>query len=312
MPQVAKKLRIAVLMGGPSAEYEISLKSGRMVLRALDKKKYIATPIVISKKGKWPVNFADFKKKFDLAFVAMHGEYGEDGTVQKILERHKIIYTGSDSQASKLGMDKIKSAAAFKKAGLAVPSSGKRFPLVVKPADRGSSVGVSIINSQQELTEALKLARRYSKKILVQEFVSGRELTCGVLEIDGHPRALPPTEIIPKSTRFFDYKAKYVRGASEEITPPKVPEKVIKKIQAQALLAHKVIGASGFSRTDMIVGDSRIYVLEINTIPGMTETSLLPQQAKAAGISFPKLLDIIIKTAWNPVRSGANIQVTSR
>lgn len=307
---MTKKLRIAVLMGGPSAEHEISLKTGEMVLANLDKNKYFAKGIKISKTGHWPISPAKIKQNFDLAFIAMHGEYGEDGTVQKILDDNKIRYTGSGVKASQLGMDKAKSSAKFKKAGLKVPDFSLihvgpkfnfkidvRYPVVVKPNDRGSSVGISIVESFRDLLPAIRKASAYSENIMIQKYIKGREFTCGVLEMDGKPKAFLPTEIIPSSGKFFDYNAKYTSGASREITPPNLPGSDIKKIQQIALKAHKAIGARGFSRTDMIFGeDKKFYVLEINTLPGMTETSLLPQAAKAGGISFPKLLDLIIES----------------
>jgi len=313
------KIRVGVLMGGPSAEHEVSLKSGEMILRFLNPEKYAAEGIVIDKKGKWPMPLAAFKKRFDLAFIAMHGEYGEDGTLQRILDKCKIPYIGSGAQASEIGMDKAASSRLFKKAGLLVPdfkvvSVGKRikkyrlsfkFPVVVKPSDRGSSVGVSIVNNSSGLQRALKNAGVYSKNVMIQKYIEGRELTCGVLERGGRLKALPPTEIIPSGSTFFDYNAKYSAGASREITPPNLPAEGIRKIQNIALKAHEAIGARGFSRTDMIIAENpkseirnpKVYVLEINTLPGMTETSLLPQEAKADGISFPELLDAIIESA---------------
>lgn len=306
------KLRIAVLMGGPSAEHDVSLRTGRMILENLNKERYFARGITIDKKAHWPITPAKIKKNFDLALIAMHGEYGEDGTVQKILEKHKIPYAGSGVKASQLGMDKARSAIFFKKSALNVPDfivlrdgSGFKsfkfsldYPVVVKPNDRGSSVGVSIVENFQDLSDAIKLATDYSPNVMIQKYIRGREFTCGVLEIRGDLKPFLPTEIIPRSSKFFDYGAKYISGASQEITPPRLPKDKIRKIQQIALKAHKAIGARGFSRTDMILGkDGRFYILEINTIPGMTETSLLPQAAKAGGISFPKLLDLIIEAA---------------
>ena len=305
------KVRVGVLMGGPSAEHEVSLKSGEMILRFLNMEKYAAQGIVIDKKGKWPMPLAAFKKKFDLAFIAMHGEYGEDGTVQKILDKCKIPYTGSGAMASEIGMDKARSSKLFKKAGLRVPdfrvvNAEKnlknlrfvfKYPVVVKPSDRGSSIGVSIVDDSSGLPQALKAASGHSKNIMIQKYVEGREFTCGVLERFGRLKALPPTEIIPSDGKLFDYNAKYTSGASREITPPNLSAEGIKKIQKIALKAHNVIGAKGFSRTDTIMAGAKFYVLEINTLPGMTETSLLPQEAKADGVSFSELLDIIIESA---------------
>jgi len=297
-------------MGGPSAEHEVSLKSGRMVLAALNKKKFAAKDITITKSGRWPIFLSELKNNFDVVFIAMHGEYGEDGTLQAILEKQKIPYTGSNSKASRLGMDKGASSLIFQKKGLSIPefiiveSVVQEIPeslhcaVVVKPADRGSSVGTSVVRELTELAPAIKNALRHSKLAMIQKFIAGREFTCGVLEKNGKLVALPPTEIIPKGSSFFDYKAKYTKGASAEITPPNLPKKQIKKIQRIALTAHRAIHGSGFSRTDVILGhDNKFYVLEINTIPGMTQTSLLPQQAKVAGIPFPKLLEIMIASA---------------
>lgn len=288
-------------MGGPSAEHEVSLKSGAMVLKNLDPEKYAATPIVIRKDGAWPVAPKTLKRNYDLAFIAMHGEYGEDGTIQALLESLGIPFTGSDAKASRLGMDKIAAAKAFKKAGLNIPPTVnlarvKKFPIVIKPADRGSSVGVSIVKNHSELARAIAQAKKYSPNVIAQQFISGREFTCGVLEINGKPTALPPTEIVVKRGVFFDFDAKYTPNATKEVTPPKdLPAAKLKALQRAALKAHKAIGARGISRTDMIMDKpGKIYVLEINTIPGMTETSLVPQEAQAYGLSAGELLDNII------------------
>lgn len=301
-------------MGGPSAEYDVSLKSGEMVMANLDSAQYDKAEIIVGKDGKWPIAFKKLRDNFDVAFVAMHGEYGEDGTLQGILEKEKIRYTGSDSRASRLGMDKVESAKVLEKAGLLIPSftilkNGNGhlfdFPVVVKPTDRGSTRGVSIVENVRDLPAAIELARKYSENVMVQEYIKGRELTCGVLALrqaQGEKstlEALPPTEILPRKSKFFDYESKYAPGGSIEITPPKLFNGEIKKIQEAALKAHKAIGARGYSRTDFILGeDKKLYTLEINTLPGLTETSLLPQEAKVAGISFSKLLDYIIMSAW--------------
>ncbi len=303
-----EKLCIAILMGGPSLEYDVSLKTGKMMAENLDKQKYVVKKFLISRKGEWPISLEKLspggrspfgrKNSFDLVMIAMHGEYGENGEVQKILEKAKIKFTGSDSRASRIGMDKILSAKMFRKAGLNVPENTKKIPLVVKPVDRGSSMGVSIVRDKKELAMAIKKARTCSRNIMMQEFILGREFTCGVIEIKGKPMALPPTEIIPKNSSFFDFKAKYSVGGSDEITPPNLAANKIKTLQKIALKTHKAIGCRGLSRTDMIMDKyGKFYVLEINTLPGMTATSLLPQQARAVGISFPKLLDIIVAAA---------------
>lgn len=306
MPKNGEKKKIAVLVGGPSAEHEISLRTGRMILKNLDRKKYAAKVIKISANGRWPTPLTKLKKDFDVAFIAMHGEYGEDGTVQRILKRRQIPFTGSGIRASQLGMDKMKSLTLFKKAGLIVPASEmlrlgtrynpRHYPVVIKPNDRGSSVGISIVERFQDFPAAIDLALKYSPQVIIQEYIKGREFTCGVIEMDGRLKPFLPTEIVPLHGRFFDYEAKYTSGATKEITPPRLSASEIKALQNIALKTHRAIGARGFSRTDMILGlDDKFYVLEINTIPGMTETSLLPQAAKAEGISFPQLLNLIIE-----------------
>lgn len=257
----------------------------------------------------------------DVVFIAMHGTYGEDGRIQSLLELAGIPYTGSGVLASALAMDKIKSAQLLMSCGLNVPrhtafkktdwDKNKKeispnikklgWPLVIKPADLGSSVGVSIVKNKNGLGAAFKKVWQNSDYLIAQEFIKGREVTCGVLEDPktGRAFALPPTEIIPKNSAFWDYDAKYKPGASEEITPARFPKNINSSIQKTALEAHNILGCRGMSRTDMIVKGPKIYTLEVNTIPGMTETSVLPQAAKTAGIGFPELLDIIITRAIN-------------
>ncbi|MBI4992482.1 MAG: D-alanine--D-alanine ligase [Candidatus Harrisonbacteria bacterium] len=308
-----KKIRVAVLMGGPSSEYEVSLKTGEMVIKNLDKRKFTAFPIKIEKDGTWPISLADLKEKCGVAFIAMHGEYGEDGQLQGTLETFQIPYTGSDPIASALAMNKQKTALLLTKNGLLTPKSislsktdpyldwviNKNFktPFVIKPADRGSSVGISIVRKNQELKKALTNAFQYSNTAIAQNYIQGKELTCGVLEINGNPIPLVPTEITPKTSEYFDYYAKYNTNGSEEITPPRLPDRTIRQIQMAALKAHKLLNCSGMSRTDMILQGDNLHILEVNTIPGMTEASLLPQQTKAMGIEFPQLLELIIRSA---------------
>jgi len=301
-------------MGGPSSEHEVSLASGKMVMKQLNSRKYAAAPIKVAKDGHWPVKLADLKNNFDIVFIAMHGEYGEDGQLQSLLEKEKILYTGSNSLVSRLAMDKEKTCrrllkknikcppfVVFKKGRLAkscLPLVKLGLPVVVKPNNLGSSVGMSSVTNISQLLPAINKALAHSPEVMIQRFISGRELTCGVLEINGQPIALPPTEIIPKGQKLFDYRAKYTPGASQEITPARLPEKTIKQAQQITLKAYKAIGCSSYARVDMILGnDQQIYFLEINTLPGLTSTSLVPQAARAAGFNFPRLLDIIIENS---------------
>lgn len=308
-----KKLNILVVSGGPSPEHEVSLKTGQVIAAALDKNKYNVKSLNLPKAG---IIFSDIDlKDIEVVFIAMHGKFGEDGTIQGFLELAGVPYTGSGVLASALAMDKLKSAELFSFHGLGAPKyfgfSKKdmenaqeeiknifSLPFVVKPRSCGSSVGITIVKKFADFERAALFAFDYDDFALAQEYISGTEVTCAILdEGNGAPIALPPTQIIPKAAEFFDYDAKYTAGATEEITPPRLPAEIIKKIQDNALLAHKILGCAGLSRTDMIVRGDEIFILETNTIPGMTETSLYPQAASAVGISFPELLDKIIQAA---------------
>jgi len=315
-------------MGGPSSEHEVSLKSGRAVLEKSDKEKYELVPIVISKKLEWefPVGLivdeatglAQLKKHgIDVVFIALHGEYGEDGTIQEALERLNIPFTGSRTYASAMGINKAASAEVFTAHGLMVPrfivvtplwtiakikqvlmEQKLKAPLVVKPLNLGSSIGVQIVRRAQDLEETIKKTFQKTRAIIVQEYIAGREVTCGVIGEAIGARALPPTEIIPQASAFFDYEAKYQPGASKETTPPEIPEETIAHIQACALAAHALLRCSGVSRTDMILHENGdLFVLELNTLPGLTETSLIPQEAEAIGINFTSLIDILIESS---------------
>lgn len=306
------KIKIAVLMGGPSAEHEVSLMSGKMVCDNLDKSRYDIFPVHIDRSGEWSVPFEKVLNLADMAFLALHGEYGEDGKIQQFLDSIGLPYTGSSARASALGMNKIASSRIFRACGLDVPewsdiASHKDwayfnvdfgYPVVVKPADRGSSVGVSIVKNELALREAICKTFEISRSAMVQKYISGREVTCAAMDGERGILPLPPTEIIPKSSDFFDFDSKYRPGASREITPAPVTRRETEEIQRIAVAAHKIIDASGVSRTDMIMGnDGKIYVLEINTLPGLTPTSLLPAAANSMGISHNSLLDRIVAAA---------------
>lgn len=318
-------------MGGPSLEHEVSLKSGEMVFRHLDRSKYEPVRVVIEKNGDWNIPAEEVKKFCDCAFVAMHGTYGEDGTVQGVLELHKIPYTGSNALSSALGMNKFLSLRVFQDGGLLIPPSTLihkaewrashsdvikkiksliELPLVIKPNNQGSSFGVTIVKSEKKLKEALDEVFSFSKDVLVEKFIEGREMTCAVLDHGWGESAFPlsPTEIIPRGGTFFDYKAKYEKEGSYEITPPQnISKPIMEKLRSTALTAHKLVGASGFSRTDMILDKKEsVYILEINTIPGLTEESLLPKAASVSGIEFQKLLSIILESALH--RHGKGVK----
>ncbi len=325
---MAKKT-VAIIMGGPSREHYVSLDSGQAVIDNLANDKYVVYKVVISLSGQWSIDgivqkssvgaLQELKsKQVDLAFLAVHGSFGEDGTVQALLEKYGIAYNGSRIASSLLIMNKTISGEIFAAEGLKVPQTmtftryelvkdpaiinkaGKfDFPLIVKPASQGSSVGVTVVETQADLLPAIEFALEHDNQIIVQQFIKGREVSCAVIEGDGNSalQALPPTEIIPKSADFFDYYAKYTKDATQETTPPEMPQSTIKSIQEIAVKAHKILDCRGYSRTDMIVQGKSIFIIETNTLPGLTSTSILPQQAAAAGISFAELLDKIITSA---------------
>lgn len=310
-----KKLKVCVLMGGRSPEYEISLLSGREVVKHLEPKKYKVTPLVINRDDR-NLNLRKIQKIFSdspgggVVFIAMHGPYGEDGTIQGLFELTGIPYTGSGVLASALGMNKIMFRKVMEREKVSVPKYlvfwendsptwvWKFFnkpSVFVKPYNQSSSVGASLVHKKSESLAALKLAFSYSNPVLVEEYLAGIEVSCGVLGNE-NPQALPVAEIIPKND-FFDYEAKYTPGKSKEIVPARLSKFLTKKVQETAVRVFQAIGARGFARVDMIIKNGRPIVLEINTIPGLTFVSVLPKEAAATGISYPELLNKIINLA---------------
>ncbi len=301
------KLRVALLYGGVSAERDVSLKTGQMIAKNLDKGKY---QVFLFDTAKELTKFirAASTGKIDVVFPALHGPMGEDGTLQGMLELLKIPYAFSGVLASALAMDKEMTKKILKKEKIPTPDyfvfakdnhislKKAKFPCVVKPSGQGSSVGVAIVSGPGELKKAIKKALEFGDKTIVENYIEGREITAAVLG-NKKPRALPLIEIKPKVSKFFDYQAKYQAGASEEICPASLGTAVAKKIQNMALKLHLVLGCRGVTRTDFILHGERPFVLEINTIPGMTQISLVPQAAAKAGISFPALLDKLIELA---------------
>lgn len=301
------KLNIALLSGGVSSEREVSLNSGDQVYAALDKEKY---------------NIARYDPKTDLArlvedapgidaaLIILHGPYGEDGTVQGLLELLGIPYQGSGVLGSSLAMNKLAAKYLYEKAGLPVPpyialqkgdpldpaawEKQLGLPLVVKPNEAGSSVGMTIVKSVDAITTAVEKAFAHDATVLLEGYIEGIELTGGVIG-NRELLALPLIEIIPDDEHeFFDYEAKYTAGVTQEICPARIDDQMTLTAQAYAKTAHSALFCRGYSRTDMILKADQIFVLETNTIPGMTATSLLPQAAQVAGFSFSGLLDKLI------------------
>ncbi len=304
MALVTKK-RIGVLLGGMSSEREVSLASGAAILKALQGKGYDAVAIDVGRDVAEQLH----RQKIELAFNGLHGKFGEDGAIQGLLEVLGIPYTGSGILASAVGMDKIVSKTVFRSWGLNVgpflvlakgdhaPLNRARaeigFPLVVKPSREGSSVGVSIVQEEQGFGAALDLAFSYDREILVERYIRGKEVQVGVLGA----RALGAIEIVPKDV-FYSYKAKYETGGSEHFFPARVPEAVYQRTLDAGMTAHRALGCRGYSRVDFIIDQDGVpYILEVNTLPGMTATSLLPEIAQGAGIAFPDLVEEILRIA---------------
>jgi len=295
-------MKIAVLMGGTSAEREVSIDSGKAVCQALETAGYEVAPVDINISERDKIIDIIGKAQAKTAFIALHGGNGEDGTIQAILESMDISYTGSGPQACELAMDKIKTRRIFEKHGIPGPdwqlyapgifeNNGLSFPLVIKPSSQGSSIGLSIVKNKDLFSEAVEQAGRWGQDVILEEYLSGAEITVGILG----EQALPVIEIRPANT-FYDYQAKYEPGKTSYLVPAPLPEDIYKQAQKLGLDSHKALGCRAFSRVDMIyTGENGLKVLEVNTIPGLTATSLLPKAAKAANISFEKLCSKIIE-----------------
>ena len=320
--EVRRKLkgkRIAVLMGGTSGERAVSLRSGRNVLNALRRQGLEA-------EGLDPAD-PDFVERlmrggFDIAFIALHGRGGEDGTIQGLLEVLGIPYTGSGVLASALAMNKVAAKRIFLSTGVPTPKFATidpggdielqcqeavellGLPIVVKPTSEGSSLGVTIVRSAEDLPAVVRKTIAEYRDVFLEEFIPGREVTVGVLGTGDGAWALPILELRPKK-EFYDYEAKYTRGETEFVIPARVGRRVEKKVKELALKVHRLIGCRGFSRVDLVIKDSRRpYVLEINTLPGLTDMSDLPAEAEAVGISYDELVFRILANALVETRGS--------
>ncbi len=300
-----KKLKVVVLMGGISSEREVSLISGKEVIKNLNKNKYEVFPVDFDGECNWVSEI-----KPDLVFIALHGRYGEDGSVQSLLDVLNQKYTGSGSAASFLGMNKMFFKFLVNKEKIKTPKAiflkdknikindleKLRWPMVVKPVLGGSSVGISIVKSKKDLIKAMNLAFKYDKEILIEEYIKGIEISCGVIEDEGKTVSLPLVEICPKND-FFDYKSKYNEKLCQEIVPARISNELTQRISKISENIFKLLKCRGMARVDFIVKNNEPYVLEINMIPGLTSKSLLPKEAAVMGIDYPSLLDKIIKSA---------------
>lgn len=305
------KAKIVVIAGGWSSERDISLMSGDAVYQALDKKKYDINMLDPKNDLK---EIIEQKEDIDLAFILLHGTYGEDGRFQGLLDILGIPYVGSGLLASAMAVNKKVTKDLYRSVGLTVAEDvvlkkGDEFSIeelinnigeksIVKPLGEGSSIGMSLCSNVEELTLGIEKAFECGPEIMIETYIEGQEVTCCVL---GNRRleTLPIIEIVPKEQhRFFNYDAKYTPGETEEICPAKLGVMIEKGIRSAAIKSHQVLGCSVWSRTDMIVKNENIYLLETNTIPGMTENSLFPLAAKTAGMSFTELLDKLIALSF--------------
>lgn len=348
----ARKIRVAVLMGGTSSERPISLTTGQMILKALDPDRYAVTGIDTAELFALPgdsalqrpaITAAVFDEsdreeeqemqaligvsgqevlpasveRPDVVFIALHGKGGEDGTLQGMLETMGLPYTGSGVLASALAMNKSMTKRLFRSEGIPVIAEVRvhrgqvpapdtliasveaalGFPVFVKPNEEGSTFGASLVKSPDQLVAAVNTALEYDKVVLIERYVRGVEVTAGVLGNAGDTlEALPLVEIVPKA-EYYDFESKYSDGGSEHMIPARLTAAQTQQVQETALRCHTLLGCRGVSRTDFIVTEDQMFVLEVNTIPGMTPTSLLPQAANHSGISFSALLDRLIADA---------------
>ena len=305
---------VVVLYGGDGYEREVSLRSGEAIIKALTEYGgFTVTPFIIN-------SIAEIEKLNNMenvfVFIALHGSWGEDGRIQKRLELMNIPYSGSDSKSCLLAMDKSVSREIFTHSGLTVPK-GFVFcqnedildfsihnaieylglPCVVKPCVRGSTVGVTIVTEKKELAQAFESAFKYDTKALLEEYIEGKELTVTILG-DTNPQALPIIEIVPNSG-FYGYEEKYTKGATTYICPACLDERIVTVVKEEAIEAHISLGCKIYSRVDFRLSkENKPYILEVNTVPGMTETSLVPKSAAAAGMSFPQFLSSVIEMSY--------------
>ncbi|WP_102345746.1 D-alanine--D-alanine ligase family protein [Bacillus sp. Marseille-P3661] len=304
-------MKIAVLYGGTSAEREVSLSSGKGIINALKKKGHEVIGIDFN-----PSRISELLTlDVDIVFIGLHGRFGEDGRIQGLLDMLNIPYVGSGVLGSALAMDKAKSKRIVEKEGIRVARDqtlSKRtfiqeeftfeltFPVVVKPMREGSTIGLTVAHNREELTKGIEDAFKFDEDILIEEFISGKEVTVAVKGTVGQEKALPVIEIVPKN-KYYDYESKYAPGMSDHIIPARVSSEVTEYLQNNAVLAHQSLGCKTYSRTDFIVpydGSTPVF-LEVNTLPGMTPTSLFPDAAREIGLSYEDMIEELINLTIN-------------
>jgi D-alanine-D-alanine ligase len=367
--QIPNRIRIGVIFGGRSVEHEVSLVSAASVLNALDKEKYDVVPIGIASNGQWLSSNETLRllkekrsieleqeqlltpdprkqslvaindgggvgKALDVIFPVMHGKFGEDGSLQGLLELADIPYVGPGVLGSAVGMDKVMQKELLVRANIPTAPSiwftleeyetkhkkiiadverTLRYPLFVKPSNSGSSIGITKAHNRKELLESIDTAGQFDRRILVEQGINhAREIECGILGND-QPAASVPGEIVP-CNEFYDYDAKYVDEKSNAIIPAKLPNTVVKKIQQYALRAFRALDCAGMARVDFLVirKTNRIYLNEINTIPGFTSISMYPKLWQASGVSYSALLDTLIQLAMERHKAKSKLKTAYR
>lgn len=312
--KIFKRKKILVLGGGWSREREVSLRSAKRAHQSLLSQGFNATFLDMDRHYLAKL----ISEKPDVVLIMLHGKPGEDGTVQGALETLGIPYTGTGVLGSAIGMNKLQTKRIFKSLGLPTPksislrnshkinlSASKEtilreigFPLVVKPNDEGSSIGVEIVSEEAQLEKALENSKEFGN-LLIEEYIPGKAVTVGILGTGSESFPLPILELRVKSRKFYDYEAKYTEGLTEFVIPAEIPKETTKRLQDSAIKAHRALECKGFSRVDAVVGkDGEFYLLEVNTIPGMTEISDLPAEAKAINISYDEVVLWLLKSAY--------------
>jgi len=310
-------IKVALIFGGPGKEHEVSLSSAKNILENADRNLFDILEVLVTKDKKYQIDNKIFdedsgieeikKREVEVIFPVIHGTYGEDGELQEKLEQVGIKFVGSSSNVSSLTIDKNKTNRVLEENGITIPKSkiikkdnhilDFTYPVILKPVDEGSSVDLFKFENEIDFNNKIDSIFKNHEEMLVQEFVKGREFTCGVIEKDSEDVPLIATEVVLTKGELFDYEAKYTTGGCKEITPAEVDSVTMKRLQDIAVTCHKILGCKSISRTDMILKDGDIYVLEVNTVPGMTKTSFMPQQAKACGYDMKDLITLLINSA---------------
>lgn len=309
-------IKVAILYGGPGGEHDVSISSAKNIIENIDRNKFDVLEVFVARDKMYKINNAFFNEQDGLqeikkggvkiVFPVIHGEYGEDGELQRKLEKAEIKFVGSSSRATSLVIDKNKTNQILHKNNIKIPKSriiskehsnfDFTYPIIIKPINEGSSIDLFKFENEDEYKYSHDIIFKNHENMLVQEFIDGREFTCGVIEKNGSVIPLVATEIILTKGNLFDYEAKYTPSGCKEVTPAEISADLMKRIKETAISCHKILGCRSISRTDLILNGDDLYVLEVNTIPGMTKTSFIPAEAEACGYSMMDLITLLINS----------------